>query len=87
MEQQGLDINYQAELKRFLNQKDQLDQNLYKAYLLIFSTYCNKTMQNRIEEHPDYDTKILDDPIELLRKIWVLMHDPLRAKYQFASLT
>jgi hypothetical protein len=44
--QAGKDILYQAELKRYLERKDVLEQNLTKAYALIFSTYCNKTMQN-----------------------------------------
>ena len=44
-------------------------------------------MQSRIEEHPDFDTKLQDDPIELLKAIKVLMHDPIRAKYPYASLT
>jgi hypothetical protein len=83
----GMDILYQAELERHLEQNDTLEQNLTKDYTLIFSTYCNKTMQNRIEEHPDYETTICDDPIELLSKIKVVMHDPIRAKYPFASLT
>ena len=86
-EQQGIDIVYQAELERYLDRKDQLEQNLFKAYALIFSSYCNKTMQNRIEEHPDYETLIRDDPIVLLDKIKVLMHDPIKAKYPFASLS
>jgi hypothetical protein len=60
---------------------------LTEAYALIFSTYCNKTMQNRVEEHPEFETTICDDPIELLNKIKVLMHDWIRAKYPFASLT
>jgi hypothetical protein len=30
---------------------------------------------------------IRDDPIELLHKIKMLMHDPIRAKYPYASLT
>jgi hypothetical protein len=35
-------------------------------------------MQNRIEEHLDYETTIRDD----------LMHDPIRSKYPYyASLT
>jgi hypothetical protein len=67
-----MDIMYQAKLERYLERKDALEQNLTKAYALIFSTYCNKTMQNRIEEHPDYETTIRDDPIELLSKIKVL---------------
>jgi hypothetical protein len=80
-----MDIMYQAELERYLEQKDTLEHNLTKAYALIFSTYCNKTMHNRIEEHPDYETTIRDNPIELLSKIKV--HDPMRAKYPFTSLT
>ena len=86
-EQAGMDIVYQAELERYLDRKDTLEQNLNKAFALIYSTYCNKVMQNRIEEHPDYETIIRDNPIELLAKIKVLMHDPIRAKYPFASLT
>jgi hypothetical protein len=87
MKQAGMGILYQAELERYLERKDQLEQNMTKAYALIFGTYCNKTMQDRIEEHPEFETKIRDDPIELLEKIKVLMHDPIRAKYPFASLT
>jgi hypothetical protein len=85
--QAGMDIMYQATLKRYLKRKDTLEQNLKKAYALIFSTYCNKIMQNWVEEHPEFETIIRDDPIELLNKIKVLMHDPIRAKYPFASLT
>ena len=87
MEQQGLDIMYQAKLEKYLDRKDTLDQNMTKSYALIYDNYCNKIMQNRIEEHPDYEGTIRDDPIELLMKIKVLMHDPIRAKYPFASLT
>ena len=58
-----------------------------KAYALIFVQYRNKTMQNTINEHPDYDALIWDDPIELLSKIKVLIHDPIRAKCSPTSLT
>ena len=58
-----------------------------KAYALIFSTYCKKKMQNQVEEHPEFETTIRDDPIELLNKIKMLMHNPIRAKYPYASLT
>jgi hypothetical protein len=85
--QSGKDILYQAGLERYLERKDTLEQNLTKAYALIVSTYCNKTMQNRVEEHPEFETTIRNDPIELLNKIKVLMHDPIRAQYTFASLT
>ena len=44
-------------------------------------------MQHRIEEHPDFESKIQNDPIELLKAIKIVMHDPIRAKYPYASLT
>jgi hypothetical protein len=56
--QKGMDIIYQAKLEKYLDRKDTLEQNLTEAYALIFSNFCNKTMQNRIEEHPDYETMI-----------------------------
>ena len=86
-EQAGFDIVYQLELERYMNRKKLLEQNLHRAYALVFSTYCSKTMQNCIEEHPEYESTIRDNPIELLIKIKMLMHDPLWAKYPFASLT
>ena len=44
-------------------------------------------MQHRIKEHPDFGSKIQNDPIELLKAIKIVMHDPIRAKYPYASLT
>ena len=37
-------------------------------------------MQHRIEEHPDFESTIQNDPIELLKAIKIVMHDPIRAK-------
>ena len=87
MKQDGMDILCQAEITKYLDRKEMPDQNMSKACALIFSNYCNKTMQNRVEEHPEYESKIRDDPIALLEAIKTLMHDPIRAKYPCASLT
>ena len=38
-------------------------------------------MQQRIEEHPDFDTTIEDDPIALLEAIKQLQHSPMRARH------
>ena len=80
IDQDGKDIDYQAKLTRFLKREDTLDENLLKANALIFSNYCSKTKQNRIEEHPDFESVIRDDPIELLKAIKVLMHETARAR-------
>jgi hypothetical protein len=44
-------------------------------------------MQNRIEEHPEFDSKIDNDPIALLEVIKILMHDTVRAQYPEVSMT
>ncbi|KAL7573431.1 hypothetical protein ACA910_013750 [Epithemia clementina (nom. ined.)] len=86
LEQDGFDILYQAEIKQFLERERALEENRDKAYALIFGTYCSKAIQSRVEEHPDYESKIRDNPIELLKTVSVLMHNTVRARYPYASL-
>jgi len=86
MEQDGFDIMYQAEIKQYLERVQALEENMNRAYALIIGTYCGKAIQGRVEEHPDYETKFRDNPIELLRVISMLMHDPVWACYPYASL-
>ena len=87
IEQHGEDITYQVEYERYINRREILEANLSKAYALIYDTYCNKTMQNRIEESTDFESKIRNDLIELLKMIKIIMHYPARAKYPYASLS
>ena len=86
-QQKGYDMEYQEELRGHRNRKDYLKQGMNKAYALIFTSYCSKTMQSRIEEHPEFKTKIEDDPIALLEVIKTLMHDTVRAQYPLVSVT
>ena len=86
IEQDGFNIKYEAELKRFLDKQDNLTDGLIKAYALIFDEFCTKSMQQRIEQHPEYEKTIRDNPIELLEAIKTLMHDSVRAQYPYVSL-
>ena len=52
IEQEGYDVLYTAEVQNYMDRKNTLETNLGRAYALILSTYCNGTMQHRIEEHP-----------------------------------
>jgi hypothetical protein len=54
---------------------------MVSAYATIMTDYCTKGMRDRVEEHPEFATKILNDPIELLRAIKVRIHAPKRALY------
>ena len=87
IEQEGYDVLYTAEVQNYMDRKNTLETNLGRAYVLILSTYCNGTMQHCIKEHPDFESKIQNDPIELLKAIKIVMHDPIRVTYPYASLT
>jgi len=87
IKQTGLDIQWQEEFKEWQECRKTLKSGKIKACALIFQNYCTKAMQSRIEEHPDFETKIRDDPIALLEAIKTLTHDPVRAWSQFASET
>jgi hypothetical protein len=44
-------------------------------------------MQSRIEEHPDYENNLKNDPIAVPVAIKTLMHNPVRTQYPMASMT
>ena len=69
VEQDGFDIVHKVEAQEHLKRVQQLEENKTKACALIFSTYCNRVMQSHIEEHVDYESKIKNDPFELLKAI------------------
>ena len=73
LEQTGMDIKYHEELQHYLDCKKLLEEGMNRAYALIVSNYCTKLMQSRVEEHPEFSTKIEDDPIALLEVIKTLI--------------
>eukprot|EP00980_Cylindrotheca_fusiformis_P025965 scaffold15010_cov49-Cylindrotheca_fusiformis.AAC.1 len=74
-------------MKRFSTRRDDLRKNKPKAYALIFADFCSSSMQIRIKEHPKYESDLYNDPVELLKAIRVLMHNPVRAIYPYLSLS
>ena len=49
-------------IKEYNDRKRALEQNILKASELIIG-HCNKTIENRIKAIPDYETRVMDDPI------------------------
>ncbi|MGL5934004.1 MAG: hypothetical protein ACRCZI_00110, partial [Cetobacterium sp.] len=85
-EQKAFDKEFKGELEDWRHRRKDLENGLEMAYALIKETYCTKTMRDRVEAHPDFETKIKDDPVELLKAIRVLTHDTVRAQYPYVSL-
>jgi hypothetical protein len=71
----------------YTKRKHKLEDNMNKRYSLIYLQHCNKTIQDRIHAHPDFETKIKNDPIELLKAIEILINNPVWARYPYASVT
>ena len=42
-------------------------------------------MRQRLGEHPEYNSKIMDDPLMLLETILSCMHEPVRSQYPLVS--
>jgi uncharacterized FlaG/YvyC family protein len=80
-------IDYVKDRKRFNDRIQNRQEALVAAYGLIWSDYMTKAMHERIEEHPDYDAKIKQNPVELLLAIKHSMHETIRAEYPYVSMT
>ena len=65
-----------------------LDSNLRVAYTIIFSNYCDKELQNCLENRKDFTTTIENYPIELLTAIKEMMHTTSHERliYPFETL-
>ena len=85
--QAGYDIKYTAEITTHATRVQTLEANMTKAFSLILTDYCTAGMRQRLGEHPDWKTKIEDDPLYLLETIMSCMHDPVRAQYQLVTPT
>ena len=84
IEQEGYAMEYTIYLKEWKARQNTYIENKFKAYTVIFG-YCNKTMQNRIEEAIDFESDIQNDPFVLLETIKIKMYGQVRAKYKFVQ--
>jgi hypothetical protein len=81
MEQEGFDMLYKAEINIYAKRKHEFEDNMNKTNSLIFLQHCKKTIQDRITGHPEFNIKIKNDPIKLLKAIKILINNPVRARY------
>ena len=65
-----------------------LESNLRVAYNIIFSNFCDKELQSRLEHRVDFTSKIENNPFELLAAIKEMMNTTSHKKliYPFETL-
>ena len=84
-EQGSLDMLYQQQLKSHLYRSTRYETVLRSAYSTIITKYCTKKMKAKIEEHPDFESRIEDNPVEAIKTIKLLMHENAQGSYIMAS--
>jgi hypothetical protein len=57
LEQEGFNMLYKAEIDIYTKRKHEFEDNMNKTYSLIFLQHCNKTIQDRITGHPEFNIK------------------------------
>ena len=63
-----------------------LEDNLIRAYGLVYDNYCAKGMQLALKEIPNFETRIRYDPLVLLEEIEKLTHVSRKADYPLLAL-
>ena len=72
--------------KEYRTRKCLYNENKFKAYTIIYG-YCNKMMQNQIEELTDFKADIQNNPFKLFEMIKLKMYGQVQAKYEFVQPT
>ena len=61
---------------------NKLEENVKKAYAMIFKEFCSSQIKSIIKEHPKYDS-ILKDTLNLMDEISQSMHETIRSTYSY----
>ena len=79
-------MKFTQEWNSFKKEKKKFLEEWANTYALIYGTFCTSEMRTAIKEHPEFEEKIRDEPLELLKVISVIIYTPVRARYPFSTL-
>eukprot|EP00546_Thalassionema_frauenfeldii_P017239 CAMPEP_0178900222 /NCGR_PEP_ID=MMETSP0786-20121207/3354_1 /TAXON_ID=186022 /ORGANISM="Thalassionema frauenfeldii, Strain CCMP 1798" /LENGTH=344 /DNA_ID=CAMNT_0020571203 /DNA_START=2579 /DNA_END=3613 /DNA_ORIENTATION=+ len=86
-ENRQFELDYTEDRREHEKRKELYDSNMAKAYARIWEKYTSEPMKNRIRNLSDYETKVRDDPIELLTRVREIMLMPKKSRYHYDSMT
>jgi len=81
-EQDALDALHGEYVKAFVEREQNLEKGMRQMFFKILDDYCTPSMQQQVQMHPDFETKVKLNPIALLELIEQLMHDSVRTSYK-----
>ena len=65
-EQKGFDIKYNKEFEAWQKREENYKQGKKVAFATTWNNYTTQGMRDKVEQTPDYESKIKDDPIVLV---------------------
>ena len=71
--QQTEDMKFTQEWNSFEKEKKKFLEEWENTYALIYGTFCTHEMRTAVKVHPEFEEKIRDEPLELLKVISLLM--------------
>ena len=63
-----------------------MEENIRKAYAVIFKELFPSHIQNIIEEHPEYESNT-NNTLKIMNSIARSIHEPIQETYPYMSLT
>ena len=81
MEQEQFNEEFKIDFQMYRQDEKKFKENWSRAYALIWKGYCAKEVQHAVEEMSEFEVRIKNYPLELLKEVETLMHVPQRAKY------
>lgn len=85
-ENKQFEMLFKAQLDKYVEREAIYESNCGNAYAFLYE-HCNKTMQNKIKSRSDFDSKIKNDPIELLKAIEEQSISYQEKRYEFSTIT
>ena len=86
IEQETFDRKYEILMAHHIKLQDEFEDNLIRAYGLVYDNYCAKGMQVALKELPDFETRVRDDPLVLLEEVEKLTHVSRKANHPLLAL-
>ena len=75
---------FKEQVRVWIERKNNFRNNKRKAYNII-KTFCTASMITRLEEHANRD-QFNGDPLATIKVINMTTHDPVRGRYEYATL-
>ena len=74
-QQEGYDMKWKAELSKYSDRVENYKASCVIAYNKTVDDYCTQNIFRMVEQQPDFETKIKDNPVALLEILKSLAHE------------